>query len=196
MNDTERDSVPPPFDEVPSPDLEPESKVRPEDPKSSGASGSWIRFAMIALFVAAIGFGQGLGLTLLFDRNPERLSAHHPDRPEKNSSRPQRQPVEPVESNGAGAPSGEPRQPGRSESAATPHELEIARERFDMGDVEWARRTAAAFLLRMDGLGYEDTRRSSEAYALLADVLRSEYELSQPFGRQEQRAAADGEGEE
>jgi hypothetical protein len=47
-----------------------------------------------------------------------------------------------------------------------------------MGDIEGARRIAASFLLRLDGMGREESLRASEAYALLADVLRHEYERS------------------
>ncbi|MFH0945511.1 MAG: hypothetical protein V2A76_09975, partial [Planctomycetota bacterium] len=139
----------------------------------------------------------------LFDGEPERLSTNAGKFAEENPD------VEEGaergrDKNRAEAAGNEKHSPEHApvEAAAAPsepHELEVARERLDMGDVEWARRTAAAFLLRMDGLGYEDTRRSSEAYALLADVLRYDYERSLRGGAEElgadepARARAEGE---
>lgn len=180
MSDTDDTAVPAPFDEVPT-SSESEENSAPES-GSTSFSVPWLRVALIALFIAAVGFGQGLGLTLLFDGEPERLSTRAQEKSAGSSG---------ADHGSAGA-----HDAGRTDAAdsaahpstnapqevvpssSEPHELDVARERFEMGDVEWARRTAAAFLLRMDGLGYEDTRRSSAAYAMLADVLRQDYERS------------------
>lgn len=59
-----------------------------------------------------------------------------------------------------------------------PRELVLARERLELGDVAGARRLAADFLLRQDGLEYDETRFTVDAYARLGDVLRHEYERS------------------
>ena len=200
MSDTEHNAVPPPFDEVPSADSEPVTETQR---RNSAPSGTWLRFSLIALFVGAIGFGQGLGLTLLFDREPSHLSELALAPAEKIAEGPAAGPVHqsPVhqseEQMTAHVPVDQPQAQDEQQRAAPvrePHELEVARERFDMGDVEWARRTAAAFLLRLDGLGHEDTRRSSEAYAMLADVLRYEYERSLRDSRQDQ--TSEGEARE
>lgn len=55
------------------------------------------------------------------------------------------------------------------------HPLANGRQRLDRGDIEAARRIAADFLLREDGLSAEDRLFIPQAYALLADCLKVEW---------------------
>lgn len=185
MSDPETPSVPPPFDVVPETlDQDEESE---EQVSLTSRFRNWRSYALPALFVAMVGLGQGLGLTMLFGDKPEPLSAPVAKQQEKSSPAPDRHPSDPTGTSDPAHPTQHADEHGTGNDEdevdtevdpAPPHDLEVARERFEMGDVEWARRTSAAFLLRLDGLGHEDTRRASEAYALLADVLRHEYEES------------------
>lgn len=154
----------PPFDTVPPPA---EADAGPG--AASGGSGRkrlLVRAGAAALFVVALGFGQGVGLSLLFGDRTEHLSpetaAHEPEHGKDAESRGPAQVAE--------------ESPARQ--AGPVHVLDVARQRFEAGDVEGARRYAAAYLLQLDGLGREDLARAPEAFALLGDVMRSEFERS------------------
>ncbi len=161
----QRDTAAPPFDAVPSPD---------DAPEAVAEKGSMLRRvklprgAWIALLVLAAGFGQGIGLALFFGGAHGRLSEPDAVSSEKEPSH---------ESEAAADEASRPAASADAEPGL-PRELKLARERLQVGDAAGARRMAADFLLRHDGLEYEETRFAVNAYALLADVLRSEYEKS------------------
>lgn len=56
------------------------------------------------------------------------------------------------------------------------HVLHLGRERFEQGDLEGARRIATDFLLREDSLSRDDALMIPQAYVLLGDVMRVEFE--------------------
>ncbi len=157
--------VAPPFAAVPEPEEAPQAAT---SATTARLGHPWPRVALLALFLVAAGFGQGVGVTWFFGGGDERLSAPAPE------------PAENVSSALPAAPAQEPPQEQKEPQrpSGPPHELDLARERFALGDSEGARRVAAAFLLRLDGLGHADNQRAPDAYALLGDVLRREYEQS------------------
>ena len=169
MTEPESSPVPAPFDQLPDPESD------------GGRSGDQSRTlamkaGLVLLFLVCLGFGQGIALTRLFDGPREDLSTmsdhlheHHPSRePEPGPAEvPPTVPITMPEID--------------VEETAAPsdrHVLEIARERFDLGDAEGARRMAAAYLLRIDGMGHADSLRAPFAYAVLGDVLRRDFQRS------------------
>ncbi|MBI4880496.1 MAG: hypothetical protein HY812_12680 [Planctomycetes bacterium] len=167
MTAAEDPPVAPPFAAVP----QPEEATEPSSRATTARPGHpWPRVALLALVLVAAGFGQGMGVTWLFDKRDERLSAAPPEKTENVSlAVPAATPQEAAPAHEA-AP--------QQQAPGPAHELDVARERFALGDIEGARRVAAAFLLRLDGLGHADNQRAADAYALLGDVLRREYEQS------------------
>lgn len=147
-----------------------------------------MKAGLIVLFLVCVGIGQGIAVTLLFGRHDDRLtveapagesSSHAPAEAGAHAAPPAAAPPAPA----APVPA-KPRVvvPELDISEPPPrrdlHVLEIARERFELGDVEGARQIASSYLLRLDGLSHVDALRAPEAYAILADVLRRDFERS------------------
>ncbi len=182
MTDSHPPEVQAPFDALPAPSPESVSSAPPASAKSGRGKAVLL---LAALAVVAAGVGQAIGLSLLFGERDDRLS---PPAPEIRAVAP---PVE--EPRPKAAPSGDEKEAEPTKSATEMHVLEVGRQRLAQGDVEGARRIAAQYLLRLDGLSHDDAERAPEACALLGDVLRYDFERAHgPSGSAP--AAPSGEG--
>jgi len=197
MTEPETSSVPAPFDSLPEEEVTEEPASPDEGNRFSFPKGLFPkgRLGLFALFVVFAGLGQGIAVTFLFGEDEPDLS----DQVERQVSEAIKDVEARIESVEATVPT-----PGVDERTAeeisasgTPvvvklppapvraedlDELTIARERFDHGDVEGARRIAGAWLLRMDGMAPGESARAPEAYGILADVLRRDFERTRDEG--------------
>jgi hypothetical protein len=172
------------------------------------------RAAVLALAAVAAGFGYGAAVELLFGgrdgdlRDETGIVADDvaaqelapPPEAELAAAAPLAPPPVAEEHAVAGAerpPEAEPFEmpPLGRVDLRRDHVLAIGRERLEQGDIEAARRVAASFLLREDGLAAEDKLLVPQAYALLGDALRVEWERAQAANRSSVAATAEPEEE-
>lgn len=192
MSDTQPPEVQAPFDTLPA--------TASQDGSSSAAvvprgSRNRVVFVLAGLAVVAAGVGQAIGLSFLFDGDRRDLSHEAAPAAKHSAAAPVELAPQPHPTSSASAPTASSPldRPNEAERAADgsnedgsrdeaparePHVLDIGRQRLAAGDIDGARRIAAQFLLRLDGLSHEDAERAPEACTLLGDVMRRDYEIA------------------